>query len=158
LVNRACTVLLGSLLIASSALGARAAAATTVAPGGYSPGSPASSEYREQLATAREIGARSGGQLAVTSLFGTGVTPGEDVRERGAGATDSDAEAPGRDGSDGEATALAADVREHSAIAAAARAPLDGPPSSLITGLLVVAALLATGVLVRLLRPRGAER
>jgi hypothetical protein len=36
--------------------------------------------------------------------------------------------------------------------AAAARAPLEGPSSALITGLLVVASLLATGLLAQLLR------
>jgi len=154
-VKRACAVLLGSMLIASAALGvSSAAAAAAVTPAGYPPGSPAGSEYREQLAAAREIGARTGERPAVgsarhaagSSLFGAGVTP--------AGARRSGAAAPGPGDADGAGPTPAADGGERAAIAAAARAPLDGPPASLITGLLIAGALAIAGMLVLLLRRR----
>ena len=155
-MNRVCAALFGSTLIALATLGA-SAAATAVAPAGYSPRSPAGSEYREQLASAREIGARtspSERHAAVPSLFGAGVTPSDHVRD--SSARNGNATARARDRSDAVDTALAADASEHTAIAAAAHAPLDGPSPSLITSLLVVAALLATGLLVLLLRRQGA--
>lgn len=167
-------VLLGSMLVASILLGVGAPSATAAAPAGYAPGSPAGSEYQEQLATAREIGVRDreqprsgsasdGGSLsslaqrdAASRLFGAGVTPGDGRRGSRAGAADDDVATPSGGGSEGAVTtSAAAAASERSAIAAAASAPLEGPSSALITGLLGAAALLVAGMLAVLLRRQG---
>lgn len=153
------TVLLGSVLMASISLGgAGVPSAVAAAPAGYAPGSPAGTEYQEQLATAREIGTRDGGGSegdggsSIPSarpddgppLFGAGVTAGAGIRGK-AGVASGDTPAAGGGGSAGA----------RSAIAAAARAPLEGPSSALVTGLLGLVTLLVTGLLALLLRRDG---
>lgn len=147
---------LGPLLMAVVALGVSSPTAMAAAPAGYTPGSPAGSEYQEQLAGAREISVGEGqrprrdsvsARHATSSpLFGAGITAGGSHRrggERAAAPRSAGGVAP-------------ADRHERSAIATAARAPLDGPSDSLITGLLVLAALVATALLTQLLRRRAA--
>jgi len=152
----ALAVLVAAALLASVCVGVGVPAATAAAPAGYTPGSPAGSEYQQQLAGAREIGARDGAHLrggqhaAAPQLFGPGITADASGHRASAEAANGDAATS----NSGGGTARA-DARERSAIAAAARAPLEGPSSSLITGLLVLAALLATALLTQLLR-RGA--